>query len=280
MKISIIVTVYKDILALDLVVKSLQEQTYKDFELIIAEDAQNQEMKDYVASIKNLDVKHTYQKDDGVRKPSSQNNAILASSGEYLIFIDGDCILAPQFIEAHVSLAEEDTVLSGRRFNLSPSKTQALIEKRIDVLKFVHNFWFYNIGQIFDRNSRFEQGIYINPKSTFNKLFLKSRKRNVSIIGCNFSCFKSVMLKMNGFDEDYGESGISDDMDLDWRFEEMGLKVKSCKNNANMFHLYHKSYPRTLDQCDLDRYYENQESKNYICIKGLNLHQENKLTTE
>ena len=272
MKTSIIVTVYKDITSLDLVVKSLQEQSDKDFELIIAEDAQNEAMKEYVESIEGLNVKHTFQEDRGVEKPRSQNNAILASTGEYLIFIDGDCILAPNFIESHKALAEEGYVLSGRRFNLNPEKTQALKEKKIDLKKFVHNFWFYNIGQVFDREARFEQGIYINPKGLFYKLFLGSRKRNVGIIGCNFSCFKSDMLKMNGFDEGYGHSGISDDMDLDLRFELMGLKVKSCKNAANMFHLYHASHPRVVEQADLDKFYKNKELKQYRCEKGLDSH--------
>jgi len=65
-------------------------QTYKDFEVIIAEDNNAKEMKEYVASIDGLKVQHTFQEDRGVRKSRSVNNAILKSTGEYLIFIDGD----------------------------------------------------------------------------------------------------------------------------------------------------------------------------------------------
>jgi len=272
MKVSIIVTVYKDIVALDLVVQSLQLQTYKDFELIIAEDAQNKDMKDYVNSIKNLNVKHTFHADNGIQKPRSQNNAILKSSGDYLIFIDGDCILDPNFIESHLVLCEEGHVLSGRRFNLNKLKTERLRKKQIDLKKFVKNFWFYNFLQIFDREARFEQGIYINPKGLIYSLFLKNRKRSIKIIGCNFSCFKSDMLKINGFDEGYGESGVSDDMDLDWRFLALSLKTKSCKNAANMFHLYHPSYPRADGFGNIDKMNKNKDNNKFFCEEGLNTH--------
>ena len=272
MKTSIIITVYKDIVALDLVVQSLKIQTFKDFEVIIAEDARAPEMKNYVKSIMGLNVKHTFQEDNGVRKPNSQNNAILASTGEYLIFIDGDCVLAPNFIESHVFLSEEKTVLSGRRFNLDEQRTNKFRDKKIEIKSFLNNFWFSNFIYMFDKETRFEQGIYINPKGLLYSILLKNRKRHVKIIGCNFSCFKSDMEKMNGFDEGYGQSGISDDMDLDWRFEAMGLKIKSCKNAANMFHLYHTIHPRAVEQKNLDKYYKNKEENKYVCEQGLSTH--------
>ena len=272
MKVSIIVTVYKDIVALDLVVESLKLQTYKNFELIIAEDAQNEEMKEYVSSIDTLDVKHTFHEDNGIQKPRSQNNAIIKSTGEYLIFIDGDCILSPYFIESHVYLSEEGSVLSGRRFNLNEQKAKLLRDKKINVKNYVQNFWFYNFFQMFDRESRFEQGIYVNPKGLFYKIFLKSRKRHVKIIGCNFSCYKDAMLKLNGLDEGYGQSGVSDDMDLDWRFAALGLSVKSCKNAANMFHLYHKSYPRAAGIENIEKMNKNKNENKYFCEEGLNTH--------
>jgi cellulose synthase/poly-beta-1,6-N-acetylglucosamine synthase-like glycosyltransferase len=61
-------------------------------------------MREYVASITDLDVKHTTQEDIGIRKARSQNNGIIVSSGDYLIFIDGDCVPYTTFVEAHVAL--------------------------------------------------------------------------------------------------------------------------------------------------------------------------------
>ena len=44
MQVSLIVAVYKDIEALSLIVKALKLQTYKNFELIIAEDNKSKKM--------------------------------------------------------------------------------------------------------------------------------------------------------------------------------------------------------------------------------------------
>ncbi len=100
MKVSLIVAVYKDIEALDLIVQNLKLQTYKNFELVIAEDNNAAEMKEYIAGITGIEVKHTFQDDLGIRKTRSINNGILAAEGEYLIFIDGDCIPYTRFIES------------------------------------------------------------------------------------------------------------------------------------------------------------------------------------
>jgi glycosyltransferase involved in cell wall biosynthesis len=272
MKASVIVAVYKDIDALDMVVQSLKEQTYKNFELVITEDAQNKEMKEYIETIKDIEVKHTFQEDMGVRKSRSQNNGILASTGEYLIFIDGDCIPYPEFIASHVTLAEKDCVLSGRRLNLDSKLTKALRFKQLAVKELLHAFWKYCLPLMFDKETRFEQGIYVNPKGLIYRCFFQKAKRNVSILGCNFSCYKKDILAINGFDESYGESAVSDDMDLDWRFRVAGLKLKSCKNAANMYHLFHKAHDRGDASAQVTKMRENEKAQRFVCEKGLNTH--------
>ncbi|MDP1784346.1 MAG: glycosyltransferase [Sulfuricurvum sp.] len=103
MRVSLIIAVYKDVQSLSLIIDALKRQTYKNFEVVVAEDGENVQMKEYVKNITELDIKHTTQEDIGVRKARSQNNGINASEGEYLIFIDRDCVPYTTFIEAHVA---------------------------------------------------------------------------------------------------------------------------------------------------------------------------------
>ena len=133
-KVSLIAAVYKDIEALDLIIKALLKQTYKNFEFIVAEDGQSTEVRDYLSTVENVffDIVHTTQEDVGLRKSKSQNNAIRASSGEYLIFIDGDCIPYSTFIEYHVALAEEGYFLGGKRVNLGPQYSKKLRAGELD----------------------------------------------------------------------------------------------------------------------------------------------------
>ena len=134
MKASLIIAVYKDVEALSLIVKALKTQTYKNFEVVIAEDGNSKEMREFISSVDGIDIKHTTQDDIGIRKCRSVNNGILASSGEYLIFIDGDCIPYSTFIESHIKLAEDGYVLSGRRVNLGPKYSKKLRENKISAI--------------------------------------------------------------------------------------------------------------------------------------------------
>lgn len=271
MKVSIIVAVYKDVESLALIIDALKHQTYKNFEVIIAEDGENSDMRAFVASIEGLDVKHTTQEDIGIRKARSQNNGIIASSGEYLIFIDGDCVPYTTFIEAHAALAEEGSVLSGRRVNLSEVLTNKIKNKHLDVIDIEKRLYKY-IGLAFEKNSKYEYGIYFSPTGWIYPLLSKLRKRNTSLLGCNFSCFREDMIAINGFDEGYGETSLSDDTDLDWRFRTYGLTIKSCKNVANMFHLWHTYNERDIGSFYWNKMVENKEADRFRCEKGLTEH--------
>lgn len=270
MKVSIIVAVYKDVKALALIINALKNQTYKNFEVVIVEDGNSLSMKEYIVTIEDLEVKHTTQEDIGVRKARSQNNGLLASSGTYLIFIDGDCIPYINFIEAHVHLSELKTVLSGRRVNIPIELVQKIKEGSLLLSKIENNFLKYAFW-IFSKQVRYKQGIYLNQNSWIYKIVSK-RNVSVSILGCNFSCFKKDMIDINGFDESYGETAIPDDMDLEWRFKASGVKLKSCKNAANMFHLDHKVHDRGDATTYLKVMYARQEANKYICEMGLNTH--------
>lgn len=80
------------------------------------------------------------------------------------------------------------------------------------------------------------------------------------------------MEAINGLDEDYG--GLAEDTDLEWRFKALGLKIKSARFTANVFHLYHKR----LVGCHyntkkfLDRMYQRKNNGSYICDTGLKQH--------
>ena len=82
MKASLIIAVYKNAVYLKAVLDSLQYQTEKDFEIIIAEDGESADMKAFIEQYPfEQPYKHITQKDEGWRKNQCLNKAIGASEG-------------------------------------------------------------------------------------------------------------------------------------------------------------------------------------------------------
>ena len=241
LRISLIAAFYKDINALELIINSLRKQDYDNFELIVAEDNNDPTIEAYLQTITDIDILHTRQDDIGIRKSRSQNNAIIKSTGDYLIFIDADCIPYRTFISAHAKLAEKGCVLSGRRVNTGPNFS-SLIRNRKFKPSTLERFFIAGIPMLLlDGASHISQGLYFDPDAYVYKNIISRRaKTNTNILGCNFSCFKNDILAIDGFDESYGQLALPDDTDIQWRFQAYGLRLKSCKMAANMFHLHHK----------------------------------------
>ena len=276
MKVSLIIAVYKDTEALNLIFKSLSYQTYGLFEVVVAEDGNSKEMHEFIISSKNIysfKIIHTIQDDLGVRKSKSQNNGIKASSGEYLIFIDGDCLLYSDFIEKHVMLSAKKTIISGRRVNLGPKYTMQLRNEKVSSLWLEKNFLFkyFKIADDARSEKHTEEGFKIKVNGFMDTFINKKRKKKFPLLGCNMSFFKEAIISINGFDEGLGNSAMASDTDLEWRFQGLGYTIRPGRFIVNLFHLYHKrsltDYDRALDIKML----ENQKNNLFVCKQGLQI---------
>ncbi|HHD81971.1 MAG TPA: glycosyltransferase [Campylobacterales bacterium] len=274
MKVSLIIAVYKDIEALNLILESLRNQSYKNFEVIVAEDGDSSEMADFLESKQNhffFEIKHTTQEDNGVQKSKSQNNAIRAAVGDYLIFIDGDCLLYSNYIENHVALSGSNYIVSGRRVNTGPLFSKKLRNKEISSLWLEKNFiWqYFKIKNDAKEERHTEEGFSLKPHGWLHKLINEKRKKRFPLLGCNMSMYKSTMESINGFDEDLGNAAVAGDTDLEWRFEGIGCKIIPARFVTNQFHLYHKRSEHEYDRGVVEKMLENQQNKRYVATRGI-----------
>lgn len=243
--VSIIISFYNDFKNLLLVLAGLERQTFKKFEIIIADDGSNQDTIDKINLLLNtspLPMQHVWHEDKGWRKNEILNKAILASRTGYLIFIDGDCIPHSHFIEEHLKNKQKQAVLAGRRVNLSfevskllsPSKVKnGLLEKRYFLLS-----WYYKL--FLGKGSHIENGFYLNNRFILNHLNKKTR----GILGSNFSIHKEDLMAVNGFDERYRLPAVGEDSDLEVRLGFNGVKIKTLKHRAIQYHLFHEKLER------------------------------------
>jgi Glycosyltransferases, probably involved in cell wall biogenesis len=266
-KATLIISVYNNIQFLKSILDSVNRQTYKDFEIIISEDAEHIHIKTFLEEypFENPWL-HLTQEDQGWRKNRALNRAILASSTDYLVFIDGDCLLHPKFMENHLYSAKENLVLGGKRLMLNEKLTDYFLKKPLNP-SYINQYLFLNIFHLQKVNMRYaEEGFYINPQSLLGFTTKLRGLRNIT--GCNMSFSKKAIMDINGFDEDYTLPAIGEDIDLIWRFTQAGYKLGSVRNLAVQYHLYHKK--NWVDQdINFQILKEKQMAGNFRCQNGI-----------
>jgi len=261
--VSLIISTYNRPDALALVLESVAAQSHLPDEIIIADDGSGSEtaslVQDFCQSIP-LPVLHSWQEDDGFRLSRSRNLAISRCTQPYIISIDGDIILHPQFIAQHLSRACYSCFLQGSRVLLSPNKTRILLaSKRI-------NISFFEAGLTNRLNA-------VNLPS-LGKYFSYKRKDLKAIRGCNMSFWKDDLLQVNGFNEDIVGWG-REDSELAARLMNAGvmrINLKLCAIAYHLDHLNnHKENNQSLDTNDHILQNTIIEKKS-SCENGLSLH--------
>jgi len=96
-------------------------------------------------------------------------------------------------------------------------------------------------------------------------------KQHRRILGCNWGIMKKNILAVNGFDEDYNRAGVGEDFDIDWRLKKQGLKVRSMKGKAIVYHLYHGANYKNSDTEYVEKLMAEKKAagKSY-CENGIN----------
>lgn len=267
--VSLIISVYKKVKELELIFYALSVQSLKNFEVIIAEDGEDNDMRKLIKEWKDkkiFTIKHLTQEDKGFRKNRILNEAVRNSTSGYLIFMDGDCIPHSEFIKAHFENRKGNTVLCGRRVNLTKNISEKLNKESIlnlDYQKIKISEAIYSSLNREKIHFNIEEGFIIKNK-TFRKVITNEDEH---ILGCNFSIHKNLLENINGFDENYEGPGLGEDSDLEFRLRLIGTKFVSVRNLAVQYHLYH---PKTMEEPKNMKYFnEVKKKKEYFCIKGL-----------
>jgi glycosyltransferase involved in cell wall biosynthesis len=236
--VSLILSTYKSPHFLECVLESVRLQKYKPLEVIVTEDGELLENKALLEKWNGKlgsDLIHLTQKDVGNRKPLALNKAILKAKGEYLVFVDGDCILRNDFLKAHLEHCDDKGFLTGRRVELSEKVTSQLTPELVGGGYFNKLPLKAILDSIFGKTDSL--GRFFKTPILFRKLLKQDKVFDIR--GCNFSVHKKHMVAINGFSNDFS-GAYGEDSDVEIRLKFLGLKMKSVKGLAIQFHMFHK----------------------------------------
>lgn len=237
MKITLIISVYRDVKALRVVLDALRYQTFKDFDIIISEDGCDPHMEAFIESYESLQpITHLTQEDEGWRKSKALNQAVKKGRGDYLIFIDGDCLLHHRFIEEHKKLSHHHGIVAGEKVSLGPSFSKLLLDQEIETPLLEKMILKYAIKLKADGAQSIEDGFYLGGNQLLSIIPILRPVRNLK--SYNMSFHKAAIEAINGFDEDYECGTIGHDVDIAWRFEGLGYRIISARNLAVQYQLH------------------------------------------
>jgi glycosyltransferase involved in cell wall biosynthesis len=240
--ISIIVTTYNREDALEAVLRSLAHQTDQDFQVVVADDgsaAATRQLVDGWKARLGHRLDHVWHEDKGFRAAEIRNRAILVSHGAYCVFLDGDCIVRPDFVTTHRRLAQAGRFVTGNRILLSAVLTAKVLRDKL-----VPETWSFADWMA----ERLRGGV--NRVSALLRLPLGPlrglrRRAWQGARSCNLAIWRSDLDRIDGFDADYTGWG-KEDSDIIVRLLHAGVRRKDGVFATGVLHLWHPEADRDM----------------------------------
>jgi glycosyltransferase involved in cell wall biosynthesis len=236
MRFSVVVTTYNQPRWLELVLCGYAVQDFRSFELLIADDGSDERTAGVIAgaaAASDVPIHHIWHEDHGFRKCEILNKAILAASGDVLVFTDGDCIPRRDFLAVHDRLMRPGRFLSGGYAKLSEAASHAITCDAVERGLATDLDWLRSHGAEPHRAVR-RLGLGARTARIMDALTLTRPTFN----GHNAAVWRSDALRANGFDERMGWGGL--DRELGERLENAGIRGLQVRHRAHVVHLHHE----------------------------------------
>jgi glycosyltransferase involved in cell wall biosynthesis len=238
-RVSVVVTTYNAPRELDLVLCGLARQTRPPDEILVADDGSAEETARVVAEWKRKlpALGHVRHDDRGYRKSRIANLAVGRSSGEHLLFLDGDAIPHSRWVADHERAADGRRVLCGRRVKLGPSVSDSLDRDAVAAGRLEAPLGPVLLSALRGGTRRFLLGVRLPP--LLARLF---HPRARKLMGVNFSLPRAAFEAVNGYDETW-HVPWREDRDLELRLLRAGYPFRALLNRAVVYHLWHETKP-------------------------------------
>lgn len=262
MRCCLVVTTYDRPDALACVLASVARQARTPDEIVIADDgsgpATAEVVRDFAAQSRSA-VRHVTQPHEGFRAGRIRNRAIATSSCDYVILVDGDMLLDPQFVADHVTLARAGHYSQGVRIPLDDGATRHQLQPTTALP-----------GPLSRGLGGLRRAYALRAPNVAARL-RHAANSFVAIKSCNQGFWREDLVAANGFDESIRGWG-SEDKELCARLENAGLHRQTLVFAAIAYHLAHAPAPRESAGANRSRWQQTLRSGRTRCEAGIDGH--------
>jgi glycosyltransferase involved in cell wall biosynthesis len=232
---SLIVTTYDWPGALDLVLESALRQTSAPGEVLVADDGSAEPTAEVVRRFavrfraRGVALHHVWHPHRGFRAAEIRNRALALARGAYVLLVDGDCVLHPDFTRSHLAFARPGSLVQGTRVLLGEAKSSRTLARRRS------------------RFHPFETGLShrMNAVSAgwLSRLVPSPRDPLSGVRSCNMALWRADAVRVNGFNERFVGWG-REDSEFVARMTQAGVRRRKLKFGGIVYHLWHPERPR------------------------------------
>ena len=222
----------------------------------IADDGSGSQTREIIKSFQEksrIKIFHHWHENAGFRKWKILNNSLAECNGDYIVFLDGDCLPHPDFIKDHRQLSQKGYFVQGRRCFVSEEMVKPLLMGDLTVAKLILRRKVYGLFKAF----------------RFPIPLIKTNMDQRGLIGCNWASWRENLVEVNGFDEDYEGWGIGEDSAICTRLYNLGIYRKFVYGRSIVYHLNHKVVEKNHLPASNARLQETLSTSKIRCTNGL-----------
>jgi len=257
LSISLIISTYNWHQALELILLSVKNQSHMPNEVIVADDGSTDETKKLIKTFQqNFPTKlmHIWHEDKGFRKAVILNKSIANINSEYIIQVDGDCILHKNFIEDHLGFVAKNHYLFGSRVNIQKAHLPNLFKNKI-----IH----FNL---------ISKGIKKRTRTlhlpVLSRLYGKTNQLSHKFRGCNVSFWKEDIIAINGYNENFIGWG-REDSEIIVRLINRGVYGRRLRYRGIIYHIYHPEKSKSRFDLNDEIQQNSIKNKSTWCENGI-----------
>ena len=225
---ALVINTYNQPQYLSRVLEAVAAQSQLPDEVLVADDGSGPETQEvftlWAVRQKGLHPQHVRQEHKGFRRARVLNQAIARARSGYIVFVDGDTVPHPLFVADHKQLRATGAFVQGHR---------ALLKER-------GADWFGRGRFSSDRRRAFWTGQLQGLKHAYRWPWPMIRQRSDlrGVRGCNLAIWRSDLLNVNGYNEDFIGWG-REDSELAVRLMNSGVRRLDVRGRALCYHLWH-----------------------------------------